>query len=118
MSSFHPERSRVSADTMGEWLRKVITGDLLEVPGVGPASVTAFKNNDITTTYQLFGKFLSLKDEGVGSVEHCERFYLWLNSVGTAPGTRGAVVLAVAEKLNMSFTGLYDASMYESTEDA
>lgn len=118
MASFHPERSRVGADTMGEWLRKEISGDLSEVPGVGPASVTAFKANGVSTTYQLFGKFLSLKDEDVGSVEHCERFYLWLNSVGTAAGSRGAVVLAVAEKLNMTFTGLYDASMYEATEEA
>ena len=115
MSGYHPERSKVSADTMGEWLRKEVSGDLLEVPGIGPASVKALKEHGITTTYQLFGKFLSLMDEGVGSVELADRFWFWLDSAGTAAGSRAAVVLAVAEKLNMSFTGLYDASLYESS---
>ncbi len=115
--NYHPERSKVAAGTMGDWIHKEVTGDLNEVPGIGSASVKALKEQGITTTYQLFGKFLSLKEEGVGSIELADRFWFWLDSAGTAAGFRAAVVLAVAEKLNMSFTGLYDGSLYESLED-
>ena len=115
-TGFHPERSRVGDDTMGDWIHKEVTGVLTDVPGIGPASVKALKEQGITTTYQLFGKFLSLKEEQVGSVELADRFWFWLDSAGTASGSRAAVVLAVAEKLNLSFPGLYDGSLYESLE--
>lgn len=35
----------------------------------------------------MIGKFLSIKDEDVEPVEHAERFFLWLDHIGSAPGT-------------------------------
>ena len=53
----------------------------------------------------------------VGPVELADRFYYWLDSIGTAAGQRGSVVSAVAEKLNLTFTGLYDPSLYALEEE-
>ncbi|RYG62786.1 hypothetical protein EON64_17225, partial [archaeon] len=50
---------------MSDFIQAPLTGDLTEVPGVGAATVTILKNNGISTTFQLIGKYLSLKDEGV-----------------------------------------------------
>jgi len=48
---------------------------------VGPATVKVFKENGISTTFQLIGKYLMLKEEGVEPVEHADRFYFWLKSI-------------------------------------
>ena len=63
-TGYHPERSQVKDGTMADWLIAPVTGSLLEVPGVGPATVKVLQENGVTTTYQLFAKFLSFKDEG------------------------------------------------------
>lgn len=52
-----------------------------QVPGIGPATVRVLKEHEITTTYQLIGKYLSLKGEGVEPVEHADRFYFWLKNI-------------------------------------
>jgi len=67
----------------------------------------------ITTTFQLMGKFLALKEHGVGSIEHADRFYYWLKDSKTAAGQRAGVVRAIAEKLNILNPGLYDRNLYE-----
>jgi len=86
---------------------------LNEVPGIGGATIEKLKAAGVTTTYQLLGKYLMLKDAGVGPVEHADRFYYWLVSVGTPAGFRAGVVKSIAEKLNVTFVGLYDNSLYE-----
>ncbi|GMI55588.1 hypothetical protein ScalyP_jg359, partial [Parmales sp. scaly parma] len=70
---YDPKRSRVSDDTLADFLRGSISGDLTEVPGVGKAAVTKLATGDddderITNTFQLVGKFLSLK--GPDSTDH------------------------------------------------
>lgn len=89
-----------------------MTGDLSEVPGVGRATIEALQKDGITTTFQLFGKYLSLKEAGVASVEHADRFYYWLRSLKTPPGYRAGVVLCVAEKMNITFPGIYNGAAY------
>jgi hypothetical protein len=46
------------------------------------------KEHEVTTTYQLIGKYLSLKGEGVEPVEHADRFYFWLKNIGKVPQLR------------------------------
>ena len=41
-TGYHPERSRVAEGTMADWLIAPVTGSLLEVPGIGPATVKVF----------------------------------------------------------------------------
>lgn len=80
---------------------------------MGPATIKILNDNGVTTTYQLFGKYLQLKEAGVGPVEHADRFYFWLLSLGTPSGFRAGIVRAVAEKLNVTYIGLYDNSLYD-----
>jgi hypothetical protein len=59
-AGYDPKRSRVSDDTMMDFVRGQITGDLTEVPGIGPKSAEKLGEGDdsdaVTNTYQLFGK--------------------------------------------------------------
>jgi hypothetical protein len=50
---------------MEQWRQEAVTGDLSEVPGIGPKAIELLAEGEgddrITNTYQLFGKFLMLK---------------------------------------------------------
>ena len=64
---YDPQKSRVAEDTLADFLRAPLTGDLTEVPGIGKAAVTKLCASDedgdeaVTNTFQLVGKFLMLK---------------------------------------------------------
>ena len=59
-SGYDPRRSRVSEDTLNDFLRGKISGDLQEVPGIGPAAAKRLcegdEDNQVTNTFQLIGK--------------------------------------------------------------
>ncbi|KAL3792842.1 hypothetical protein ACHAWO_013957 [Cyclotella atomus] len=102
-----------------------ITGDLTEVPGIGPKAAEKLAEGDehdqITNTWQLLGKFMMLKgpdtaDEKVECMEHCEKFWFWLQSKGIS-AHRSAIVKAVAQKMNGALPGIYDSSLYEEDEE-
>ncbi|CAN0417120.1 unnamed protein product [Pylaiella littoralis] len=124
---YDPARpSAVGEDTHAEYVRAPIkTGDITEVPGIAgkAAGILAEGEGDdrVTNTYQLYGKFLSLRGPEAGethevdSVEHCEKFYLWLQGKGIN-ACRDAIVRAVAEKSNNFFPGLYDSAVYTNTD--
>ena len=62
---YDPSRSKVSDSTMTDFLRSQITGDLTEVPGIGPAAQKVLASGDddsekITNTFQLIGKVSTL----------------------------------------------------------
>lgn len=61
----------------------------------------------ITTTYQLIGKFLSLKGEGVTSKEHCDAMWFYLQSRGIN-SFRAGIVHAIAERVNIMMPGIYE----------
>mmetsp|Transcript_32928 Transcript_32928/g.62921 ORF Transcript_32928/g.62921 Transcript_32928/m.62921 type:complete len:131 (-) Transcript_32928:226-618(-) len=122
---YDPKRSRVNDDTMMDFIRGSITGDITEVPGIGPAAAKkmAIGENDdaITNTYQLIGKFLMLRgpdsvDNKVESMEHCEKFWYWLQDKGIS-AHRSAIVKAIALKVNGLLPGVYDADLYDDEDD-
>ncbi|KAJ1439127.1 hypothetical protein B484DRAFT_444215 [Ochromonadaceae sp. CCMP2298] len=113
---FHPEKSKVNEDTLSDFIRAPINGTLTEVPGIGAATVKIMAEHEITTTYALIGKYLSLKQEGVEPIEHADRFYYWLKSIGTPAGFRAGIVHAIGEKMNSLFVGIYDVDMYETKQ--
>jgi len=122
-AGYDPKKSRVSESTMGDWMRSPITGALDQVPGVGAAAIKKLAQIDepITNTYQLIGKFLMLKGpdgEGhkVGTVEHADKFWFFLQEVGIT-AHRSAIVKAIAEKVNMLMPGVYEASVFEDDDD-
>ena len=114
-------RSKVSDNTMEIWRTEAVTGDLLEVPGIGPASVKKLAECDdrITNTYQLFGKYLTLKGPDmnghkVESMEHNEKFWFFLKNIGIS-SHRSAIVKAIAEKAATFFRGIVsDATIHAS----
>lgn len=112
---------------MDKWRSAQITGDLTEVPGIGPASVQKLSDSDegpdrITNTFQLFGKFLMLKGPGHGDeimvepIEHTQKFWEFLKNRGIT-SHRSAIVKAIAEKSATFFNGIYDANDYEDDDD-
>ncbi|GMH53566.1 hypothetical protein TrLO_g206 [Triparma laevis f. longispina] len=122
---YNPKKSRVSDDTLADFYRSPFTGDITEVPGIGPAaakSLAAGEADDkITNSFQLVGKFLALKgpdSDGhkVESVEHMEKFWYFLQEKGIK-AHRSAIVNAIAEKMNTMMPGIYDADAYGDDED-
>ena len=111
--SYHPDNSRVSPDKLSDFIRDQLDPDLNSVPGIGPAAINILSDEGITTTYQLVGKFLSFKDKDIGAIEHVERFYQWLCALKISAGHRAGTVHCLAEKLNIWYPGLYDASAYD-----
>lgn len=117
-SSFHPKNSSaVKDDTFAEFIRAPITGDLIDVPGIGPGAVNKLKEGEepVTTTYQLVGKYLSFKGEGIDVKEHCDRFWSWLQAKGIN-SFRAAIVMAIAQKCDIMFPGTFDPSIWEEEE--
>jgi len=122
---YDPKRSRVSDDTMADFQRGRLSGDLSEVPGIGPAAIRKLgvgENDDdrVTNTYQLIGKFLMLKgpDDDGGKVQsrmHMEKFWYWLQEKEIS-SHRSAIVKAIAEKVNGMMPGIYDATAYDSDD--
>ncbi len=57
---YDPKRSRVNDDTMMDFIRGTVTGDIQDIPGIGPAAakkLAAGEGDDkVTNTYQLIGK--------------------------------------------------------------
>mmetsp|Transcript_14455 Transcript_14455/g.17574 ORF Transcript_14455/g.17574 Transcript_14455/m.17574 type:complete len:136 (+) Transcript_14455:92-499(+) len=124
-AGYDPKRSRVSDDKMTEFLRGKLTGDLSEVPGIGPAAIKKLKDAEedddkITNTFQLIGKFLMLKgpDEDGNKVEtreHMEKFWYYLQEKGIS-AHRSGIVRCIAEKVNGMMPGIYDASEYADSD--
>ena len=111
---------------MDEFLHSNITGELTEVPGIGPAAKAALARHEdeterITNTYQLIGKFLMLKgpdrgDEKVDSIEHNDKFWYFLKSRGVS-AYRSGIVQCIARKCGSFMPGIYDPTLYESDSD-
>ena len=101
-----------------------------KIPGVGPATITKLQNSKIliantdgstvelagiTSTFGLIAVFMAFKngsDGPVGPIEHLERFYMWWCSLGMSPSHRSGFCHALASKVNISFPGIYDSSVY------
>lgn len=106
-------------------VRGTVSGDVTEVPGIGPAAAKKLAcgegDEKVTNTYQLIGKFLMLKgpddaENKVESMEHCEKFWYWLQDKGIS-AHRSAIVKAVACKVNGLFPGVYDPDLYDDDDE-
>jgi len=69
---YDPKRSRVNDDTMMDFIRGTVTGDITDVPGIGPAAAKKLAMGEgdekVTNTYQLVGKV---------SEKKCEPEFVW-----------------------------------------
>lgn len=111
---------------MAEFQRGKLSGDLSEVPGIGPAAIKKLaeaENDDdkITNTFQLIGRFLMLKGPDVDgnkveTREHMQKFWYFLQETGIS-SHRSGIVRCIAEKVNGMMPGIYDASQYDEDDD-
>jgi len=108
-SGYDPRRTTVQEATLADFLRNPITGDLIQIPGIGPANKAILIGVGINNTHQLIGKYLTLKNGTV--VEHQDAMWTWLQDIGVN-SHRHNIVLALAEKCDTMIPGLYDASLY------
>lgn len=112
---YKPEDSHLSDDALVDFLRAPLIGILAEIPGIGPKTVKQLAKGDdpIINTYQLFGKFLTLKTNNQETKElidcphHCDKFWQWLKAKGI-DSHRSSIVMAIAEKTNTMIPGIYD----------
>jgi hypothetical protein len=106
---FDPSRSRVSYDTMAAFIASPVTDDILSVPGIGPATAEKLSNDNIDTTYQLIGLFLTLKGKNMTQQVHCDAFWFYLQSIGVN-AARSGIVHSIAEKTNIMMPGIFELS--------
>jgi len=127
---YDPKRSRVSDETMQNFLKGKVSGDITDIPGIGPAAAKKLaegedENDQITNTFQFIGKFLMIKgtepdDEGnertVDTRVHLDRFWYFLKEKSIS-SHRSGIVKAIAEKVNQMMPGIYDAAEYDDVDD-
>jgi len=112
---------------MTAWREGEVTGDILEVPGIGPAARDLLASNEhgvdnvVETTWQLFGQYLKFKridkdGQYLDVKDHNDLFWYWLKAKGIK-SHRSAIVKAIAEKTTSFFPGLYDANVYASDDE-
>jgi hypothetical protein len=103
---------------MEQWRVGTVTGDLSQVPGIGPAAIKHFAadpdpNTRITNTHQLIGQYLMLKgpeDEETCSIRELnQKFWYYLKAKGIVTH-RSAIVLAVYLKVSSFFPNLADVN--------
>jgi hypothetical protein len=86
----------------------------MAVPGIGRAGIAKLASEEggsVNNSYQLIGKYLSLRGTGMGTKEHCDAFWFWLRDKGLH-AHRTDIVLSIAEKVNTMIPGIYDECVF------
>eukprot|EP00924_Labyrinthula_sp_SR-Ha-C_P016767 snap_masked-scaffold_6-processed-gene-14.36-mRNA-1 protein AED:0.41 eAED:0.41 QI:0/-1/0/1/-1/1/1/0/122 len=109
---FDVNRSRVSDDALAEFLSSAIVENIESVPGIGPAAAKKLAEeteNDaaVETTFQLIGKFLSLRGKGMNTQEHCDAMWYYLKEKGVN-SYRAGIVHALAERCNIMIPDIFN----------
>ncbi len=94
------------------WRLNTFQQDITSAPGIGAATATKLAaecegDSPVTTTYQLIGKFLSLKGQGMTTKMHCDAMWHWLNARGIN-SHRAGIVHAIAERTEVMMPGIYN----------
>jgi len=62
LTYYDPAASRMRADTLEDFLRAPLTGELQQVPGIGKDTEAKLKARGVCTTHQLVGIYLQGSD--------------------------------------------------------
>lgn len=110
MQHYNIKKANIDVDEMVHFLLSSDEGlDLSKVPGIGPANLfLLYSNAGITNTYQLYGKFLSLKKKDQFSQQLCDEMFRFLMDKVRIHGCGHEIVTALAEKLDTLFPGFCD----------
>jgi predicted flap endonuclease-1-like 5' DNA nuclease len=101
--TYDASASRLTDAALTLWMETEITGQLTEVPGVGDKTAEKLNDVGIHTTFQLFGKYLSLRGPGVDQQEHLNFFINFLEDAGCTKSYLNSQVQAVSERMNVGF---------------
>ncbi len=116
MTEYNPNGSSMSTNSLVDFLRNPITGDIQEVPGISKnnAQILSYGDNEYTqikNTFQLIGVCLTLKHTKDGELinckDHCNLIKKYLTNKGIK-SNKDTITLALVEKLNTMFPGLYN----------
>ena len=110
----------MTIDSKVDFLRNQITGDLFEVPYIELKEIKHLKDNSITTTYQLFGKFLMFQNkpldpENPDLYQGMYRFMSFLKEIGV--DNYEEIGKIIGEKINTLFPGFWDFDEDEEDYD-
>lgn len=101
---YDPACSRLSESALREFMEQSVTGDLTAIPGVGEKTAAALQAKGISTTFQLFGKYLSLRGNDMTQQEHLNSFLQYLAVDAECPKAYvHSQVQAISEKMNTGF---------------
>lgn len=106
MSGFDINKSRVSDDKLSEFLASPVVTDITSVPGIGDATAEKLAEDNIKSTHQLIGIFLTLKDPGMTQRQHCDAMWFYLQALDIN-SYRSGIVHCIAEKTNIMIPGIY-----------
>ncbi|KAL7562181.1 hypothetical protein ACA910_017728 [Epithemia clementina (nom. ined.)] len=119
-SGYDPRRSKVSANTMETFRVEPLTGDLLEVPGIGPAAVKALSEEGILNTYHLIGHYMKMattteNETSIDIYQLNQDFWFFLQRL-KINSNRSAIVKAICDKVATSYPAFHDANVYDDEE--
>lgn len=105
---------------MDEFRLASLTGDLTEVPGIGPAAVKLLENDNVRNTYQLIGVYMKLAEANRNDDDELtidtyllnQDFWQYLKSLDIK-SHRSAIVKAISDKVAGAFPAFHDANIYE-----
>ena len=115
-TGYDPSLSRLKEETLVAFLRAPIHLDLKSVPGVGKVGKRQLINHGVTNTFNLIGKFLSLRADEDTPQEHCDKFWRWIDTAGISVAHRDMVVQAIAEKVDTMIPGFSGKEMLKIVE--
>jgi hypothetical protein len=115
-SGFDPNKSLINGDKLQDFLRSPLEPEITSIPGIGPKTAESMAEENITTSYQVIGKFLSLIGENTSTADACDEFWAWL-STHNVKGYRSGVTECIAEKVNMMIPGLYSSDEFHKDEE-
>jgi hypothetical protein len=91
-----PASPMYNQDQISEFLRNDVTGDLRDVPGLGPSAIKALSSGKacdrVTNTFELIGKYLMLNADA-------DKFCAFLKTRGVPQ--RRVVTDAIAQKCGL-----------------
>jgi hypothetical protein len=111
---------------METWNLNPVSGNLIDVPGIGPAAIKKLledpdETTRVTNTHQLIGQYLMLKgpdsaDHDVSVREMNNKFWFYLKAKGIT-AHRSAIVLAMYKKVCTFFPELADINEEDDFDD-
>ncbi len=121
MSQYNPDASNIKQSSLDAFVQSDIVAELTSVPGIGPANKELLEFADdqdsgCVTTWQLIGKYLSLKTEDFNADDLKNAFYFYLQQKGVKAG-RNTIVLAISEKVDSMMPGIHGGTRLETLDE-